>query len=105
MQVTSAAITAEEENTVRNVTHNLQVSWKKESTLGNRTFTIGVSTIGGSDVIGINPGSIGSPGNYRYFDESQYVTSLGWEHNLNMPTGGLVMGMAEVELDYTSGRF
>lgn len=105
MQSVSSAFTAEEKDTTRNVAQNVQVSWKKESSLGNRTFTIGVSSIGGSDVIGINPGAIGSPGNYKYFDESQYVKSLGWEHNLNMPTGGLVVGMAEVELDNTSGRF
>lgn len=105
MQSVTAAFTAEETDTVREIAHNLQVSWKKFSTLGNRTFTIGVSSIGGSDVIGANPGAIGSPANYRYFDESNYVQALAWERGFNIPLGGLTMALAEAQLDNTSGRF
>lgn len=104
-QDVTAAWTAEERDSVRNIAQNLQVSWKKESSLGNRTFTIGVSLIGGDDVIGINPGAIGSPGNYTYFDESDYVMGLSWERSLNLPTGGLSVGFAEADLDNTSRRF
>lgn len=106
MQTVSSAFTAEETDSVRNVEHNLLVSWKKDTTIGGRTFTIGVSTIGGSGVIGINPGAVGSPGLYRYFDETDYVTYLAWEHGLNMPLGGLAKkSMAEAQLENTSGRF
>lgn len=105
MQSVNSAFTAEERDVVRKIVQSTQVSWKKQSTLGNRTFTIGVSTIGGNDIIGINPGAIGSPGNYKYFDETQYVTGLSWERGLNMPTGGLTKALAEVRLDNTSGRF
>lgn len=105
MQSVSAAFTAEERDSVRSIAHNLQVSWKKYNTLGNRTFTIGVSRIGGNDIIGINPGAIGSPGNYQYFDESQYVLGLAWERGLKIPTGGLAKAMAEATLDNTTGRF
>lgn len=104
MQSVSSAFTAEEKDSVRNIAHNLLVSWKKDIQT-NRMFTIGVSLIGGGDVIGINPGAVGGPGIYRYFDESSYVTRLGWERSLNMPTGGLAKGLAEAELDNTSGRF
>lgn len=105
MQTVSDAFTAEEINSVRQPFGNLLMSWKKHSLLANRTFTIGVSTIGGSDVIGINPGAIGSPGNYQYFDESEYLQALGWEQSLNMPMGGFVKALADAELDNTSGRF
>lgn len=105
MQSVTAAFTAEEDDPVRNIAHKLQVSWKKDSLLANRTFTIGVSLIGGNDVIGAIPGAIGSPGNYRYFDESTYATSLSWERGLNMPIGGLTKALAEATLDNTSGRF
>lgn len=105
MQSVSEAFTAEERDVTRKIAHNVQVSWKKDSTLGSQTFTIGVSSIGGTGIIGANPGAIGSPGNYRYFDESQYVTSMSWERGLNMPTGGLSKALAHVELDNTSGRF
>lgn len=105
MQSVTSAFTAEEKDSVRSISHNLQASWKKDSLLGNREFTIGVSTIGGSDVIGVNPGAVGNPANYRYFDESAYVTSLTWERGYNMPTGGLSKALAEASLDNTSGRF
>lgn len=105
MQSVDAAFTAEGRSSVRNIAHDLRVSWKNDSLLSNRTFTIGVSTIGGNDIIGVNPGAIGSPGNYRYFDESDYVLSLGWERGLHLPTGGLSKAMFEATLDNTSGRF
>lgn len=105
MQSVADAFSVEEVDSVRKIASNLRVSWKKDNILANRTFTIGVSTIGGNDVIGINPGAIGSPGNYRYFDESGYLLSLAYENALNMPTGGLVKGLADAILDNTSGRF
>lgn len=105
MQSVSSAFTAEASDSVRSIAHNLQVSWHKESTLGGRTFTIGVSTIGGSDIIGQTVGSLGSPGIYRYFDESNYVMSLAWERGLNVPIGGISKALAEARLDNTSGRY
>lgn len=105
MQSVNAAWTAEERDTTRKIAQNTQISWHKESSLNNRTFTIGVSTIGGNDIIGSNPGAIGSPGNYRYFDESTYITGLSWERGYSMPTGGLTKALAEARLDNTSGRF
>lgn len=105
MQSTTELFTAAEDSTHRKIAHNILVSWKKFSTLGNRTFTIGVSTIGGNHVIGINPGAIGSPGNYQYFDESDYAIELAWERGFNIPTGGLSKALAEASLDNTSGRY
>lgn len=105
MQSVAAGWTAEERDSVRKIVQSTQISWHKQSTLGNKAFTIGVSLIGGNDIIGANPGAIGSPSNYKYFDESAYVTRLSWERGLNMPTGGLTEALAEVSLDNTSGRF
>jgi hypothetical protein len=105
VQSVSSAFTAEERDTVRSIAHSLQVSWKKETNLGNRTFTIGVSLIAGTDGIGIDKAAIGGPSIYNYFDETAYVMSLNWERGLSMPTGGLTKAMAEAELDNTSGRF
>lgn len=105
MQSVASGWTAEERDTTRKIVQNTQVSWHKQSTLSARTFTIGISTIGGNDIIGINPGAIGSPGNYRYFNETAYVTALSWERGLSMPIGGLTKALAEITLDNTSGRF
>lgn len=105
MQSVNAAFTAEEKDSVRSIAQNTQISWHKQSTLGNRTFTIGTSTIGGNDIIGITPGAIGSPANYKYFNESAYVLGLSWERGYSMPLGGLTKAMAEIQLDNTSSRF
>lgn len=105
MQSVAAAFTAAEKGAFRQIAHSLQVSWHKQSTLGNRTFTIGVSLIGGNDIIGQNLGGIGSPSNYRYFDESTRVMALNFERGYNMPTGGLVMALGDARLDNNSGRF
>lgn len=105
MQDVSAAFTAEAKSLTRRPRHNFQVSWKKETTLGAITFTIGVSLVGGNDAIGVNPGSIGTPGVYKYFDDTDYVMSLEWERNLNTPIGGISKAMAGAELDNTSGRY
>lgn len=105
MQSVSAAFTAEEKDSVRKITQGLLVSWKKETNLSQRTFTIGVSTIGGPDIIGITPGAIGGPGIYNYFNESDYVTALAWERGFSMPVGGINKALAEANLDNTSHRF
>jgi hypothetical protein len=105
MQTVSAAFTAAEKAPFRSIADSLLVSWHRQTITSARTFTIGVSTIGGSDFIGINPGAVGSPGNYKYFDESAYLISLGWERGYNMPQGGLSMALGEAVLDNTSGRF
>lgn len=105
MQSVADAWSVEESSSHRSIIGDLLVSWKKDNLLTNRTFTIGVSTIGGGDIIGVNPGAVGSPGQWRYFDESDYLLGLAWERSLNMPTGGLAKGFAEARLDNTSGRF
>jgi len=105
VQSVNAAWTAEERDSVRSIGQSSLISWHKQSTLGNRTFTIGVSTIGSNDFIGVNSGAIGSPNNYKYFDETNYVTSLSWERSLTIPLGGLTKSLAEINLDNTSGRF
>lgn len=105
MQSVSDTWSVEAVDTVRKIAANYLVSWKKENLLTNRTFTIGVSTIGGPDIIGANPGAVGSPGQWRYFDESAYLTELAWERYLNQPVGGLTRAVAETRLDNTSRRF
>lgn len=105
MQSVSAAFTAEETDSVRRPAHSLLMSWKKFDLTNNVTFTIGMSSIGGGDVIGAIPGGVGSPGQWQYVDDSEYVMSMDWERQLNIPLGGLTKAYSEVELDNTSGRY
>ena len=105
MQSVNAVFTTEEKTSFRQIAESFLVSWHRYNILGSKTFTIGSSLIGGNDLIGINPGAIGSPGNYKYFDESSYLMSLAIERGYNMPTGGLTIAQAEALLDNTTQRF
>lgn len=105
MLSTSAAFTAEAQSTVRQIAHSLQVAWKKDYRAGIRNFTIGVSSIGGSDPIASSGGVTSDWNRYLYNDESDYVLSLGWERELSQPIGGVSKALADARLSNTSGRF
>lgn len=105
MQTVSAAFTAEEHDTNRSITQSVQIAWKKSFNSAISFFTIGVSTIGGTDII---PAPDSSPSNwnkYQFTDESTYVTSLAYDRELQQPIGGLTAGLAEIDVDNTSGRY
>ncbi len=105
MQTVNAAFTAEEKDEIRKIVASTLVSWKKQFDSTIRLFTIGVSTIGGYDVIA-SGGEVTSDWNkYYYFDESERLTALSYERQLQQPTGGVASALAEVELDNTSGRY
>lgn len=89
----------------RDVAQSLLVSWKKDFLPSITFFTIGVSTIGGNDIISPTEHIDSQWNKYFYFDESDYVEQLEWEHSLSMPMGGISVGMAAGSLDNTSGRF
>jgi hypothetical protein len=105
MQSVAAAFTATEKAPFRQIAESMLISWHNQSLIGNRTFTIGVSTIGGNDVIGQNVGAIGSPSNYKYFDESTRLISASWERGYNMPKGGLTMALGDARFDNNSRRY
>lgn len=105
MQSVNAAFTAEAKDRTRLPKHALNVSWKKATNTANRTFTIGVSAIGGSDLIDLEASGFGSPSDYRYDDESDYATRLEWERQLSLPLGGISKAGGEFALDNNSQRF
>lgn len=105
MQTVSSQFTAEAESMTRKVAGGLLVSWKKDYLSTIRGFTIGVSSIGGSDYIASDGGVDSDWNKYRYFDESQYLTSVSYEQELSQPIGGLAKKIADVSLDNTTGRF
>lgn len=96
--------TAEAKDRTRHPSQSVQVAWKKNFDPSITIFTIGVSTIGGTDLIG--GGSAPTAwGKYQYWDESDYVTDLAYERTLATPIGGINRALANVGLDNTSGRF
>ena len=97
--------TAEERDTTRKIVASTQVSWKKTFNSAIRFFTIGVSSIGGTDLIPTGDSSPSAWNKYRYTDESNYLTQLSYDRGLNQPIGGVSKALADFELDNTSGRF
>jgi hypothetical protein len=101
----TAAFSAEERDTVRKIAQSVQVAWKKDYRSTVSLFSIGTSSIGGSDIIS-GPAGVQSAWNrYLYNDESDRTLSLSYERGLNLPLGGLVKTLADVKLDNTSGRY
>lgn len=105
MQSVATGWTAEERDTTRKIVASTQVSWKKSFNSSIVFFTIGVSTIGGTDIIPTDDASPSAWNKYRYTDESAYLTQLSYDRGLNQPIGGVSKALADFELENTSGRF
>lgn len=101
----SSAFTAEEKDATRKIVASTQLAWKKTYRSTVRLFTIGVSAIGGYDVIASSGGVNSDWNKYQYQDESTRLTGLSYERQLQMPTGGVSKALAEVQFDNTSGRY
>lgn len=105
MQIVESAFTAEAKASSRSIANSVQVSWKKSYLPSIVSFTIGVSLIGSNDVIAGSGEDITQWNKYVYSDESDHVKNLSYSRQLNLPAGGLVSALANVELDNTSNRF
>lgn len=105
MQSVSGAFTAETKDKTRKIAASLQISWKKDFRSSITFFTIGVSTIGGNDIIAGSAGIQSAWNRYLYEDESERLLNLAYERELNMPLGGIAKSLADVRLDNTSGRY
>ena len=105
MQTVATGWTAEERDTTRKIVASTQVSWKKTFNSTIRFFAIGVSTIGGTDIIPTTDSAPSAWSKYIFTDESAYLTNLSYERGLNQPIGGVSKAIADFEFDNTSGRF
>lgn len=105
MQSVADAFSVEEVDTVRKIAESAQFAWKKDYLATIRFFTIGVSSIGGNDIIAGTVAAQTAWNKYKYTDESAYLLRLSYERELNMPLGGLTKAIADLQVDNTSGRF
>lgn len=103
--IEDAQFTVESRETARKVAANVQVSWKKAIDDSITFFTIGVSSIGGDDVIAGSQGTPSEWNQYIYEDETDNLLSIDYERGLNIPLGGLRKGLFNVVLDNTSDRY
>lgn len=99
------AFSVEEVDSVRKIAESAQFAWKKDFRSTIRFFTIGVSTIGGNDLIPGPSAAQTTWNQYQYTDESAQLLAMEYERELNMPVGGLVKAIANLRLDNTSGRY
>lgn len=93
------------EAAARKISHSAMFSWKKDLLSTIRFFTIGMSTIGGNDVVSGDTGAIPNYTKYRFDDESENVMRMEWDRELIEPVGGLTKALGQVTLDNTSGRY
>lgn len=105
MLSSSSAFTAEAKDVTRKIAQSVAVAWKKDYQASIRFFTIGVSTIGGEDIINSGGGVQSAWNQYLYEDESANVLQMDYERALQMPQGGVSKALAGVNFDNTSGRY
>lgn len=105
MQSVVDAFSVEEVDATRKIAESVSFAWKKSFNASIRLFTIGVSRIGGTDLIAGTAGANTNWTRYQYTDESTNILSLNYERGLNLPEGGLTKGLADVRLDNTSNRY
>lgn len=101
----SSAFTAEAKDVTRKIAQSVSVAWKKDYRPGIVFFTIGVSTIGGADIINSGGGVQSAWNQYLFEDESDNLLSLDYERALQLPQGGVSKALAGVNFDNTSGRY
>ncbi len=90
---------------VREPVATLGIAWTRISTAGG-FFTIGTSTVGGTDTIkGLGVSAITGPDAFEFFDETENVIRLEYERHLIEPLGGTSIALADIVLNNTDLRF
>jgi len=105
MQVTDDLFTSTEKLQVRHPKQRTLISWKKNYSSAYTFFTIGVSLIGGNDLIKGNNDALTQWDKYDYDDETSRVINLSYEREMTQPVGAMFKAMADVTLDNYDNRF
>lgn len=80
------------------------ISWLK-TYAGADWFSIGISTIGGNDVIKGTGSVVSEADNYAYYDESDYLMSLEYDRWFEEPVFSISRGLCDIILDNNDDRF
>jgi len=105
MQTVSSDFTARTDGKVRPLSYNLQMSFEKSYDAGVDFFTIGSSTIGGTDIIKGESSVIQEWDKYVYDDFTSRVLSIEYERIANPPTNALTLATADIVLDNHDDMF
>ena len=98
MQTVSSDFTAQINAGMRKLKSRLLISFQKTFASGITFFTIGTSTIGGSDIIKGEGSVVQEWDKYAYTDYSDRLISWEVTREIEQPIGSLVMSMADAEL-------
>lgn len=106
MQIVSAEFTARTNRRVRKLKAAAQIAFEKTKSATTQYFTVGISTIGGTDPIGppTNVGDITEWDKYEYTDFSSRILSMEATHEQDI-TGNFTMAIADLELQNTDDKF
>lgn len=105
MQTVSSDFTTATSATMKKINQGCLIAWNLAPNSSFSFFTIGVSAIGGADVIKGGGGSVTFFDKYQYTDESKYVIDWKITRKLSQKPYGVVMAQAEITLDNNSLRF
>lgn len=105
MQTVSASFTTASQAALRKPIAKAEISWTKQIDPAIDFFTIGVSLIGGADVIKGDVNDISHNEDYVFENESIYVESIEIESKLEEPVMSVARTMADVVLDNNTDRF
>lgn len=105
MQTVSAAFSTAAAAAINQPAFGAQVSWLKTFNASATFFTIGTSSIGGSDFIKGAGGVATLFDKYNYIDESNNVNSTTIERTMSAIPVGIMSAQTDIELNNASNRY
>ena len=104
MQTVSAGFTTASTAKVRKPVHKTEISWTKGLNPNYGYFTIGVSTIGGTDIIPGNGSAANEFAFFNFADETSYVESIEIDRFFDKPSS-VARAAIDIVLNNATGRF
>lgn len=84
---------------VRGITTRCLISWKKQFNSNITFFTIGQSTIGGTDIIKGDNSVVQEWDKYAYEDFANRIIQMEYDRSSEQPKSPIILGMADIVLD------
>ncbi len=104
-QTVSAKFTELSEANTRLLAYNAMIAWLKSFDDTIDFFTIGTSTIGGSDIIKGAEDNIFIFDQFKYYDETDHLLQLEYERSFELPLSGLSKALATINLHNFDNKY
>ncbi len=99
MQSVSGNFVARTKGSIRHLDWRFMASFLKNFDAGVDFFTIGVSSIGGTDIIKGSGSVVQEWDKYDYEDFTSRILSIEWVREADPPLGAVTLAMADIKLD------